>query len=235
MKYLRSILIASLCFTALHLWAQTPAEPQQHYIEVNGSAEMEIIPDEIYISVTLAERFDGRTKVTMAQQETKFIEGMKSLNIPMSDISLSTALADFSNYKWKKEDALATKQYIVLVHTAEMVSKVYTKLVENDAENAYIYKVSHSKIEDYRKEVKINAIKATHDKATYLLTAIGEEIGKPLVITEISNDFNTQAYSQYALSNSFSGGRDAESLDLSDIGFKKIKLRYEFYGKFEIK
>lgn len=237
---MKNVLGTLLALTSLSIaQAQTPSPvfvttPPSHFIEVRGSAEMEIIPDEIYVSVTLQERFDGRTKVTMAEQEQKFLDGIAALGIPKSDISLSDAAADFEKFLLKKDDALATKNYLVLVHTAEMVSKLYTKLVEIDAENAYIAKLSHSKIEEYRKEVKINAIKATHEKAQYLLEAIGEELGQPLVITETpeSSEKKTYGYSQYANTNySF----EEFNPDLSGIGFEKIKLRYEFYGKFEIK
>lgn len=222
--------------TTLH--AQTPVvEPS--YIEVTGSAEMEITPDEIYISVSLAERYDGREKVTLDQQDEKFFNAIKELNIPLSDVQLSDAVSDFSYYKWRKEDALATKDYVVLVHTADMTSKLFKKLVEIDAENAVVSKVSHSKIEQYRKEVKINAIKATHEKAGYMLNAIGEELGKPIEIKEISEFTPNTYYSQYD-STSYeiasyrlqSGSRYNMP---SEVGFKKIKIKYEIYGKFEIK
>lgn len=232
---MRTLMFLFTCLLTVPAFAQFTPAPEPPYIEVTGSAEMEIVPDEICIVVTLQERYDGRTKVTMAQQEEKFINGMKALNIPSTDISLSDAISDFGAYKWKKEDALATKQYVVLVHTAEMVSKVYTKLVEIDAENAYISKTSHSKIEQYRKEVKINAMKATHDKASYLLSAIGQQIGKPIVITEINSDVRPMdTYSQYELSNYRSNLSFSAGSVISDIGFQKIKLRYEMYGKFSI-
>lgn len=226
-------LLAVLMHFGLAYSQSTLPTPEKPYIEVTGSAELEIVPDEIYIAVTLQERYDGRTKVTMAQQEEKFIQGMQALNIPIADISLSNAVSDYSSYKWKKEDALATKEYVVMVHTAEMVSKVYGKLVEADAENAYIAKTSHSKIEEFRKQVKIDAMKATHDKATYLLAAIGEEIGKPIAIMEINNNYAMDNISQYA--NTRSNYSFNAGIDLSGISFEKIKLRYEVYGKFEIK
>jgi len=209
--------------------------PEVHYIEVTGSAEMEIVPDEIYIHVTLQERYDGREKVTIAQQDEKFLSGMQALQIPLNDISLADAVSDYSYYKWKKEDALATKEYIVMVHTAGKVAEVYQKLVDIDAENAYIARTSHSKIEQYRKEVKINAMKATYDKAGFLLEAIGHKVGKPLIITEISNDVRPMDYvSQYELSNYRSNYSAGNAGLESQIGFQKIKLRYEIYGKFEI-
>ena len=39
------------------------------YIEVVGTGEMEIIPDQIYISFTLKERFEGKKKIEIEDQE----------------------------------------------------------------------------------------------------------------------------------------------------------------------
>jgi hypothetical protein len=142
------VLAACLFLAAPFLHAQVAADETKKtpYIEVTGSAEMEIVPDEIYIQVTLQERYEGKEKITMEKQDALFISGMQSINIDTKDISLADAQSDFSSYKWKKEDALARKSYVVLVHDAALVSKVYTKLVEIDAEDAYILKTSHSKI-----------------------------------------------------------------------------------------
>lgn len=239
MKKLLSICFASACMFAVQGQTTTPVyltQPEVPYIEVRGSAELEITPDEIFVSVTLQERFDGRVKVTMGEQEQKFMDAITALGIPKSDVSLSDADADFEKFLLKEDESLTSKNYLVLVHTAEMVSKLYSKLAEIDAENAYIAKLSHSKIEAYRKEVKIDAIKATHEKAGYLLEAIGEELGQPLEITEISEtpEKKTYGYSQNA--NTITNYSMATfSPDLSGIGFEKIKLRYEFYGKFAIK
>lgn len=203
------------------------------YIEVTGSAEMEIVPDEIYIQVTLQERYNGKEKVTMEKQDALFITGMQSLNIDSKDISLADAQSDFSSYKWKKEDALARKSYVVLVHDAALVSKVYAKLVEIDAEDAYILKTSHSKIEEYRKQIKINAMIATKDKAGYLLSSIGEEVGSPILIQERETYDSPYTISQRSLASNVAF--EAYNLNASDIGFKKIKLRYEIFAQFEIK
>lgn len=203
------------------------------YIEVTGSAEMEIVPDEIYIQVTLQERYNGKEKITMEKQDALFITGMQSLNIDSKGISLADAQSDFSSYKWKKEDALARKSYVVLVHDAALVSKVYAKLVEIDAEDAYILKTSHSKIEEYRKQIKINAMIATKDKAGYLLSSIGEEVGSPILIQERETYDSPYTISQRSLASNVAF--EAYNLNASDIGFKKIKLRYEIFAQFEIK
>jgi hypothetical protein len=86
--------------------------------------------------------------------------------------------------------------------------------------------------------VKIAAMKSAKEKADYLLTAIGEKTGKPLLIRE-------QVYTAYPLSGNMSntamqevvvtgyGMARAAGLE-NEISFTKIKLRYEIFAKFGI-
>ena len=39
------------------------------YIDVTGTAEKEVVLDEIYITITLTERYEGRDKVDVNEQE----------------------------------------------------------------------------------------------------------------------------------------------------------------------
>jgi uncharacterized protein len=231
--------ITTMAFAILLAYSATFAQTaiseskKAPYIEVTGSAEIEIVPDEIFITVTLQERYDGKDKVTMSTMEALFFEALKSISIDTKDVSLANAQSDFSSYKWKKEDALARKSYVVLVHDAAMVSKLYTKLVEIDAEDAYISKTSHSKIEEYRKQVKINAMIATKEKAGYLLSSIDEEVGSPILIQERETYDNPYTISQRSFNSNVS--YDALDINANNIGFQKIKLRYEIFAQFEIK
>jgi uncharacterized protein YggE len=74
------VLAACLFLAAPFLHAQVAADETKKtpYIEVTGSAEMEIVPDEIYIQVTLQERYNGKEKITMEKQDALFISGMQS-------------------------------------------------------------------------------------------------------------------------------------------------------------
>ena len=70
MKTQQSIL-AILCisfFYTIH-YSQTKPTDEIPYIEVNGYAEKEIIPNEIYIGITLRERMENKEKVTIEAQE----------------------------------------------------------------------------------------------------------------------------------------------------------------------
>ena len=54
------------------------------YIEVNGIAEKEVIPDMIYINIVIEERFSGG-KVTIEDQEKQLKEALQSLGIDSNE------------------------------------------------------------------------------------------------------------------------------------------------------
>ena len=77
-------------------FGQTNYETKQEQanIEVTGRAEKEIIPDEIYIAITIRERIEGRKKISIEKQETDLKKALKSINFSLDDLSLSDANAN---------------------------------------------------------------------------------------------------------------------------------------------
>ena len=64
---MKTLFITIIIFCAHSIMAQTAVtkEEQTPYIEVLGSSEMEIVPDEIYVEIVIRERFDNKLKVTI--------------------------------------------------------------------------------------------------------------------------------------------------------------------------
>ncbi len=177
------LLVASTTLT----FAQSPGEKPEEkpFILVTGTAEKEVVPDEIYIGIVIRERYVNKEKVTIEQQEEKLKNAIKTLGIDLANLSLSNANANFVRIPWHKKDVLTRKDYTLKVADAETVGKIFQALDDLEIRDAFISKVEHSKIDSLRKEVKIEAIKDAKDKADYLLAAIGEQTGKPLIINEI--------------------------------------------------
>lgn len=212
------------------------APSEKNYIEVVGNGELEIIPDEIYISITIREREVGKKKVTVETQELDLKNAVKELGIPMENLTLSDANADYVKVSWTKKDVVSKKSYVLKVADAATVGKVYEKLDALKILDAYIARVSHSKMEAFKKQVRIMAIKAAKDKAEYLLAAIDEKMGNPIVIYEENSVRNLPR----KLMN-LRGVTTASEVDYVDgirqpaeIQFKKIKLQSSIYVKFEI-
>src|SRR5690606_30350249 len=78
----------------------------------------------------------------------------------------------------------------------------------------------YSKMEDLKKELKIKALQAAKEKAEYLLSAIGSQLGSPLEIQEINNEYYPQPYR----ANVMMKAEAMDAMGAPDIDFKKIKL-----------
>lgn len=240
MKLIKQVLLFVLTSVVYVSQAQNPIE-EKPFIEVTGIAEQEIVPDQIYISIIIREKYENKEKVTIESQEEKLKVLLKEINIPTSDLYLSDANADFVKVKFRTKDVLTKKDYILKVSSATSVGQVFLQLEKLEINDASISKVSHSKIDSLRRENRITAIKAAKRKADYLLNAIGEVTGKPLVVRENNTGNNEYNYnrntpvqvSSYANARFLDDGDKAT--DNEEIQFKKIKIQSSIYVKFLIK
>ena len=145
---------------------------------------------------------------------------------------------DQSGWYWlrkkKEPDFMATSTFSIKFSAAAQIEKLISMLDDNGPQNMNISRSSHSKMEEYRKQIKINALKAAKDKATYLCESIGAQVGEALYIKEIENGYNPPVYMEKtAMSNmamSDGGGFTPSGLD-----FQKIKIRCEVMAQFAIK
>ena len=239
MKSYQSIL-AILCISFLYSihYGQTKPTEEIPYIEVNGYAEKEVIPNEIYIGITLRERMENKEKVSIESQEKQLREALTILSIPISNLSIADANADYVKVNWQKRDVLTKKEYQLKVGNATTVGKVFQELEKMKIQDGYIDHVSHSAIDSLRKQVRIEAIKAAKEKSDYLLSAIGQKTGKALIVSELENNTLTRSdlarMPARAANKMFSDGA-FESLEREpEIEFQKIKLSYSIYTKFTI-
>ena len=241
MNNFKQLLTMAFLLTTILTFGQTNTTKaeEQPYIEVTGTSEKEVVPDEIYIGIIIREKYVNKVKVTIEEQEEKLNNAVKSLGIALTNLYLSDANADYVKIRWQKKDLLTKKDYTLKVSTATTVGQVFIELEKLEITDAFISRVNHSKIDSLRKEVKILAIKAAKDKADYLLTAIGEQTGKPLIITENQQTIIREDFARMPARNANSivstiGGVSSNYGD-NEIQFQKIKLTSSIYVKFSIK
>lgn len=231
-----SVFVTFLMIGNTLVYGQNTSVDDVPYIEVNGTAEKEIIPDEIFIDITIRERYNNKTKVSIEEQEEKLKKAVKSLGIDLSNLFLADANADYVKISWQKKDVLTKKEYTLKVTNATTVGQVFQELEKLEITDAYISRVHHSQMDQLKKEVKIMAIKSAKEKADYLLLAIGEEVGKPLIIRE-------NEYVPYMNVNTVNRYRNEGELYESSVSkfeshpieFQKIKIQTSIYVKFSIK
>jgi uncharacterized protein len=226
-----------ICFLFLLTGAQIVEGPlnNKRFIEVSGTSETEITPDEIYITITLQERSENREKKEIEKQEEDLKKNLKELGIDLANLTLNSADADYGRLRTLKKDVIISKSYILKINSAEKLGKVYERLDKINAHDAYVSRVDHSKIIELTKENKVKAMKAGKEKAEYLLAAIGQQAGLPLQISETESYIENpvQRGGRMLMKNVYQSDRMLEESE-PEISFRKIKIRSTYHMKFEI-
>jgi uncharacterized protein len=235
-KNMRHILITLLLLSTSILFAQTGEKNfiDQNYIEVTGKAEMEIVPDDIYVGIVINEKdFKGKM---LSDIEKSMFEKLKELNIDISkDLAIKDLISNFQYYWFIKADPRLVKEYHLLVHDAKTAGRVFIELQKLGISNASINRIENSKIMDYRREVKIAAIKAAQDKAKELTLAINQDIGRAIYIQEIENRNLSGANSNIAIRGYSQQPVYGANMAGPDIEFEKIKIEYNMLVRFDLK
>ena len=229
--------LSAMFFAGLGI-SQTAELKDKRFIEVTGTSETEVVPDELHISITLLERMENKEKISIDKQEAELKKHLKELGIDLAQLSLNTADADFRKIKTFKKDVLVSKSYFLKVSSAEMLGKVYERLDQMNAHDAYIARYTHSKILDLQKENRIKALQAAKAKVEYLLAGIGQQAGQPLSIAETENyvqEGPDRPYRKPYMNSvqTYSNDRYLSESE-EEISFKKIKMRSAFMVKYEI-
>lgn len=151
------------------------------------------------------------------------------LNIPSSKLTLADYNSSILTVKRKEIGFKQSKQFTLILETAKQVSELFEKLFNANIKEADVFKIDHTDIVKFNKEVRIDAIKAAKDKAEYITNAVGNKIDKPLEIIELgATDMN---YYRGNLNTFYSQNVETNS---SSSEFKKILITFSFKVKYQI-
>lgn len=230
----KTFLVIAFCMMLGLVHGQQPAtNPFPKTITVNGSAEMEVVPDEIYVNIVLREyQKRGQDKKELDGLKTDFLNACKASSLPDSIISIVsyTGYEDYYGLRKRKKDPnlFASITYQVKFSNSKQMDELVDKLDDEATRSFSIVSTSHSKMTEFRKQLKTQAIVAAKNKATYLTEAINEKLGAAITIKEPSEptwttgrvtNMRSQAIVSYV--------RDEDDESSIDVDFKKIKLRFE--------
>ena len=98
--------------------------------------------------------------------------------------------------------------------------------------NVSILKVSHSKIDEYKEQVRVEAMQNAKQSAQTLAGAIGQNVGKCFYIYDSNNNVMPVLYDNMAVMRSAKAGYAEEAAADEPLDFKTIKLQYNVQAKF---
>ncbi|MGG7439116.1 SIMPL domain-containing protein [Chryseobacterium arthrosphaerae] len=202
-------------------------EVKKNAIEVTGVAEMEIEPDEIIFSIGIK----ADNKNDLADNEKKLFETLKSAGVKNEDIKFKSMYQNIYS-----KTAKFTKNYQFKAGTKANIAKIFEDLNQKWVSSLNIAEVKNTKIADFRKAVKINALKAAKEKADYLLESMGKKTGNAIEIVEIE-DYTSDTVLPVAyksrMANVQMEAADAP-VDYSFDNIQNIKLKYSIKTRYEI-
>ena len=189
-----------LIFVMFFVWNLFSAQKNfldQPYIEVSASADTLVVPDRIYVSITLNEA-DSKNKKSVEEQEKQLETILKKLKINTDkDLSVLDYSSNFKKYFLKGQNILKTKKYSLLVRDAYTLANVIISLEEAGISNTEVEKVEYSKYRELLLELRSEAVKRSRITADKLVKPLNQKAGKALYISDMNyrgmGDYEVQA------------------------------------------
>ena len=189
-----------LIFVMFFVWNLFSAQRDfldQPHIEVEAEADTLVVPDRIYVSITLNEA-DSKNKKSVEEQEKQLETILKKLKINTDkDLSVLDYSSNFKKYFLKGQNILKTKKYSLLVRDAYTLANVIIGLEEAGISNTEVEKVEYSKYRELLLELRSEAVKRSRITADKLVKPLNQKAGKALYISDMNyremGDYEVQA------------------------------------------
>ena len=230
-----------LIFVMFFVWNLFSAQKNfldQPYIEVAASVDTLVVPDRIYVSITLNEA-DSKNKKSVEEQEKQLETILKKLKINTDkDLSVLGYSSDFKKYFLKGQSILKTKKYSLLVRDAYTLGNVLISLEEVGISNTEVEKVEYSKSKELLLELKSEAVKRSRITADKLVKPLNQKAGKALYISD-TNYGGIEAYEYVTVRNIALQEMDYKKESASEeflrkLDFQKIKFSTTVYVKYQL-
>ena len=227
------LLVFALCVWSVFADAQ---EGAGRYIEVTGSSEIEVVPDEIHFLIQIKEYWqeefvpkskpeDYKTKVPLEWIEKDLRRVLSRAGISDEAIRVQE-IGDY--WRQRGKEFLIGKQLDIRLTDFEQINSIIRSVNTWGIESMRIGELKHKDLPMYRKQGKIEALKAAREKASYLVEAMGQQLGEVIRIIEPA-DNNISRYLPFEAQSNVSMGAAATEQ------YRVIKLRYEMMARFAIK
>ena len=210
----------------------------QKTINVVGTSEILLEPTRFEFSIALMEFMDGKESKSIQDLEENLIKAMEKAGVEKESLRISSFYGNTYQIKRKKGgEYKSTKNYQLTLKDVGKLEKVLDNMDQRGVSNVHLIEATRDDLQEVRKKNRIAALKASKEKAEYLLAEIGKTAGEALKISEmpIQDGFNPAANTMRVYS---SGLMDPDEVSVQrnySIEFRKIKIISRIYAVYEIK
>jgi hypothetical protein len=215
--------------------SQTKNFIDQPYIEVSGSADTLVTPNEIYIRIILSEK-DTRDRESIEELEQKMVAALKGLGIDTEkDLAMSDMASNFKFYVFKGREVIKAKLYTLKVTTAVAASQVFIKLEETGISNTSIERVSHSDLDNLTNIMRAKAMADAKQRAVALTRPLNQTVGSAIHIADTENAGQQLQGRASGLQIRGIASVQGNFKELPKIEFEKIRVAESISVKFILK
>lgn len=212
------ILTALFAITSLQAQDQKPQIPQ---ISVNGEGKVKIIPDQVVINVGFQNTGKDAKEVKDLNDQVvdKVIKFLKKTGIPATDYkTTNVSLYKSYDYEKKKYNFQASQSLTITLKDLSKYDDVMMGLNDAGVNSISGVEFKSSKMEDYEREARKNAILNAKQKAQDYVSVLGQKVGKALLITDNSQSYTPQPmYKGNMMAMAADGAAPRETLAVGEL------------------
>lgn len=223
------LLLAALVMLPLSVLA----DGEGRYIEVSGTAEVEMRPDEIHYIIEMKEyfeeEFDGkskpedyRTKVSVEIIEKTLRQALAGAGVGAGDIR-TTEVGNV--WRERGRDFLVSKRLDITLGSFDTIDRILKRIDTKGINAMYIGQLKNRDMQSYQRKGRLEALEAARAKAEYMAQAAGCRLGRVMKIVEQGGGAMPTAAMQ---SNVFT--TDAAQFDR----YRTIKKTYTVLVRYEL-
>ena len=203
---------------------------QNNTVETSVNVRKEVIPDEIFISITINEK-DSKGKVSVENQEKQMIKALSSLGIDTkSSLTVDNMGSTLKQNTLRKDNIFISKRYTLKVSAAKDASNAIQALKEIDIAQTYVSRVaiSDSLEREVKNQLLAEAAQKAQENARILAEAVGCKAGKAVYMQNYYS-FDTAAGSRmltvaYKAANDSSSNMQEESAQELEVTKKSLNI-----------
>ena len=228
MNFKQIIILMTLLFVGIS-HGQMKTFIDQPFVETTAQVDSLVVPDRIFLSITLDES-DTKNRVSVEAQENKMVSVLKKLGIDTDEqLVLADLATNFQDYFLRKKGVVKSKSFELLVYDALSAGEVVQSLEAEGISNVYFLRAELSKMEELKLLMRTKAVEQAIRQAEALLQPFQQKPGRVLHIA----DLNIGITENWRASNMRMAVQSAEQAPI-DVDFKKIKLSCSLSAKFAI-
>ena len=232
MKKICTVTTVLLVIT-LSLSAQEKNFIDQNYIEITASAEKEVSPNEIYISITIDEK-DNKNN-SLEKQERDMFSRLKTLGIDLEkEMQVKDMETQLQEYFLKKNSVVTSKSYQLKINSTDLLFKVFNELEKMSIPNVNIIRTDVSDKESIKNDVMIMAINKAKQRAELLANSLGRKLGKAIYIQHSEGYMRGNVVRNLAAGTKMMDINEEEIYSGPNLSFSKISFNQTVYVKFSL-